>query len=216
MFRIHTHFQHRKYLLESQHSMTRPRRSVLASALTSALKPCHRKKHTFMCWNRKEWEMWKVFAWQLIFQPRFKDRHWELSENILKVVIESPIIFNGNFMANSLCIAENVPLKTWLLFCPKMYGASRVFNLALLLLPGSRSSCCPSLLRSVQLFSTVPSACHLCAFLSNTHSPLVLQLLDYETGAAGTVMGRVHQYCLFDKSQITMLKASIDIQRLFL
>lgn len=33
------------------------------------------------------------------------------SENALKVVIESPIIFNENFMANSLCSAENVPLK---------------------------------------------------------------------------------------------------------
>lgn len=51
------------------------------------------------------------FAWQLIFKPRLKDTCWELWENVLKVAIESPIIFNGTFMANSLCSAENVPLR---------------------------------------------------------------------------------------------------------
>lgn len=56
--------------------------------------------------------MWSVFAWQLIFKPKFKDICQELSENVLKVVIESPIIFNENFMANSLRSAENVPLNS--------------------------------------------------------------------------------------------------------
>lgn len=46
-----------------------------------------------------------------VSKPRFKDIRQGLSENVLKVVIEIPIISNENFMADSLCSAENVPLK---------------------------------------------------------------------------------------------------------
>lgn len=73
-------------------------------------KPCQRKTHL----NGLDWKGMKdveYFARQLIFKPRLKDICWERSENVLKVAIKSPIIFNGTFMANSLCSAENVPLK---------------------------------------------------------------------------------------------------------
>lgn len=72
---------------------------------------CVKEKPALLCLRRSERGRWTVFVWQLILKPRFKDKHRELAQNVLNVAIESPIISNGNLMANSLCSAENVPLQ---------------------------------------------------------------------------------------------------------
>lgn len=166
--------------------------------------------------NGLAWEGMKdvgCFAWRLIFKPRLKDICWELSENVLKVAIESPIIFNGTFMANSLCSAENVPLKfdcffawrymewveysIWLCFCCQDLS------------PAVAHHFCVCLFRLFCCFAQHPS-------LPATSLPSFQMLINPLIFSSQAVthrnpewifVGRFHPYCLFDKSQTIILKA---------
>lgn len=154
----------------------------------------------------------------MFLKPRFKARHWELSKNVLKVAVESPVIFNGNFMANSLCSAENVPLKCDLFFALR-YMEWTAYSIWL-------CCCCQDLSPAVAhcfsvVFSCFPWCPSLLAisllffFFQILINPLSFSSRLWDIGVS-TVMGRFHQYCLFDRSHIIMLKWSINTRKLCL
>lgn len=88
MLHIHVHFQPSKHLLLwPSAQLLVPQRSIIASVLTTATNHV-RVEHALMCLMRWERGLCNVYAWQLILKPGFKDRHRELSENVLKVAIE--------------------------------------------------------------------------------------------------------------------------------
>lgn len=120
----------------------------------------------------------------------------------LRDYIESCIIFNVNFMANSLCSAENVPLQ---LDC---FFALRYMELAedSIWLCATRIllQLLPSLRILFGCFAVPLSACHLCFLFKYLLTPCLSALKSRNRGTQYR-HGKISSI-LFNKSQIIMSK----------